>query len=144
MPDDIIVPSGSGGAFWVDVPFNAADFVGGGTMTWTVQAADVEANRYMMLAPNLMLWALHVNTTDIGGTPTNLLTIAIPNNKKARIFCGDTCLITNNSVENSGRYLYNVGDEVISLFQQLPVTAFTAGTGVCGVIFVALLDVENA
>lgn len=62
---------------WVDVPFNAANFLGAGGMTWAVTAAPY-INRYCRIG-NLVVWNLWVaaNST-LGGTAGNQVTLLAP------------------------------------------------------------------
>jgi hypothetical protein len=52
---------------WITAPYNAADFVGSGSMTWTVQAADIATIVYRLSGRTVtMTFALDV--TSVGGT----------------------------------------------------------------------------
>ena len=62
---------------WVEIPFDAGNFTSSGTMTWTVEAGDVFAHRYLRLNKLLILQFVSSNTT-VGGTPSTELRVALP------------------------------------------------------------------
>lgn len=72
-----VVPASLHGA-WIDHPFDAGDYVGEGTTTWTVAEADVLLNRYKLLDANTLLWQFHVEMSTVAGTPTAELQITLP------------------------------------------------------------------
>lgn len=61
---------------WQSQAYNAADFVAVGGGTWTVDAADVKANKYTVIGKTLF-WNLKLSSTTIAGT-ANSLTITVP------------------------------------------------------------------
>lgn len=63
---------------WQDVPFNAANFAGGGGgLVWTVDAADVSCNRYALVG-RTMFWNLSISTSVLSGTPYFAVNLTIP------------------------------------------------------------------
>lgn len=62
---------------WVTVPFNAANFYGGGSQTWTVDAGDVGANRYAVCGA-VAVWEVVVSSSTVGGTPNPYLWLNLP------------------------------------------------------------------
>lgn len=62
---------------WTAVSYNAGDFTAGGTMTWTVESADVANYSYMLVGKTLFV-AVNVGTTTTGGTADFKLQVAIP------------------------------------------------------------------
>jgi hypothetical protein len=58
--------------------FDAGNFTASGSMTWTVEAADVGIDQYIQLGKFVIYWVT-INTSTIGGTLSNRLQIAIPN-----------------------------------------------------------------
>lgn len=60
---------------WITAPYNAANFSGSGSQTWTVDAADIAAMRYYLRGRQLNI-VFAVDTTSVGGTPSTDLKIA--------------------------------------------------------------------
>lgn len=67
-------------AAWVNVPFNAGDFVGVGG-AWTVTAGNVLDFSYIMLGPKVMSLSVTLSNTTIAAGLTSI-TIKIPNGKQ--------------------------------------------------------------
>jgi hypothetical protein len=61
---------------WIAVPFNAANFAGSGSMTWTIASGGVTSNRYTLIGKTLM-WNLLVQGT-LAGTASNAVTLTLP------------------------------------------------------------------
>lgn len=58
--------------------FNAGNFTGNNSMTWTLASGDVTTYKWSLSGKKLLLlW--HLITTTVGGTPSTQLRIAIPN-----------------------------------------------------------------
>jgi len=71
------VPMGN----WQDVPFNAANFYGAGSMTWTVGAGAVVRNRFTVVGRTVW-WSMYLSwfsgSNVIGGTVSNSIRIILP------------------------------------------------------------------
>jgi hypothetical protein len=76
----VIAPYG----YWVDVPFNAANFSGYGGMTWTVAGSNVPVNHYTITGKT-MTWSVRVQTSTVGGTLTPYLLLMIPAGATGRL-----------------------------------------------------------
>jgi hypothetical protein len=63
-----------------DVAFNAGDFTGGGSQTWTVTAGEVSTFRYAIFAKTMRVW-FTIKGSTVGGTPNSALSIKIPGGK---------------------------------------------------------------
>jgi hypothetical protein len=74
---------------WTTPAFDAANFTGAGSLTWTVGAGDVAVYAYTIVGKTMTVaWAL--NNTTIGGTPgSSQIQIKIPASKVATkaMFC---------------------------------------------------------
>jgi hypothetical protein len=70
------------GRGWSTPLFNAAEFLGNGSMTWTVQSADVGTYAYTLDGRTMTL-AFTLNGTSVGGTPSSILRMTIPAGKVA-------------------------------------------------------------
>jgi len=80
---------------WMPTPFNAANFTGQGTMTWTVTAGNVVLNRSALIGKTL-LWTIFLNGTTVGGTPTPWLLLRVPNSATAVFYSGMTPVHLND------------------------------------------------
>ncbi len=65
------------GGAWQEPAFSAGDFTGGGSMTWVVEAGDLEVLAYVVIGNQVILtWSIKEST--ISGTPNEHLHIALP------------------------------------------------------------------
>lgn len=66
-----------------NVPYNAGDFYGLGTLAWTVPPASVATFRFLdFLSPTkMMLVSFIVGNTTVGGAPDYYLAVKIPNGR---------------------------------------------------------------
>lgn len=95
---------------WTAIPFNAANFTGNGSMTWTVASGDVGLNRYQIINKTLF-WTFILSTTTIGGTPNTSLQIAWPSGTPATAsavrlaYCSDNGTVREANAAPSGSVL---------------------------------------
>lgn len=68
---------GEPGIAWITPTFSAGNFTASGSMTWTVASGDIVTNAYQVIGKTL-IWNIDINTSTIGGTPSDELRIAIP------------------------------------------------------------------
>jgi len=61
---------------WIDVPYAAGDYTGGGGMTWTVDAADMKTFCYLLQGKSLTV-VTYLDTTSVSGGAGQLF-VAIP------------------------------------------------------------------
>lgn len=66
----------------VDVPFTAGSYTGSGSMTWTLDPADQKNLQYRLI-DGVMTLTWKVTGSDVGGTASNELRIAIPDGYRA-------------------------------------------------------------
>lgn len=83
---------------WINVPFNATNFSGSGSMTWTVTSGEVLTNKFILTNRSLV-WSLQVSLTSVGGTLSNVLILAIPNSYQSN----DSNVSMMFAVDNSTR-----------------------------------------
>jgi hypothetical protein len=62
---------------WIAQPYAAGNYTASGSMTWTVDAGDVTAQRWRLAGLTLQL-AFYLATTTIGGTASTSLFLALP------------------------------------------------------------------
>jgi hypothetical protein len=84
------------GQAWTTPPFNAGDFTASGAMTWTVAAGNVITYAYNIIGKTMTV-AFGIDGAAIGGTPSNILFIAIPGEKTASKITMNPVLLFNGS-----------------------------------------------
>lgn len=89
------------GASWTQVPFNASDFTGNGSMTWTVAEGDVIVHQYLVIG-KVMHFLFDVNTTTVGGTPSTFLRIAMPGGFTLAAFPRTPIVVDDNTTLGTG------------------------------------------
>ncbi len=67
---------------WTTPAFNAGNFTANGSMTWTVESADVVTYEYMIIGKTMFL-NFSIQNTVVGGDLNTLLWIKIPAGKTA-------------------------------------------------------------
>ncbi|MBP8275084.1 MAG: hypothetical protein KAY59_11670 [Acidobacteria bacterium] len=86
-------------ATWTSVAYDAADFTGNGSMTWTVGSADVLQFAYR-IEGTAMTVAFALATTTVGGTPSTKLQIKVPGNRSiASKMTAPVYILDNSSVK---------------------------------------------
>lgn len=100
--------------YWITVPFNANDYGGNGTMTWTLQAGDYETFQYMLIGKTMFVigsW----QTTSVGGAVNTALTVKIPGGfvAKNRTLFGSRAV--DNGVSIASFNLVTAGATVIQI-----------------------------
>jgi hypothetical protein len=96
---------------WTAVSFSAGDFTGSGSMTWTVEAGDVTAFRYLKIGKTLWV-SFYIVTTTIAGTPSTALQIKIPGSYAAATAMLVPVLLTDNGTRATG-YASVVADATV-------------------------------
>jgi hypothetical protein len=101
---------------WTDVAFNAANFTGNGSMTWTLQAGDQATYSWTMVGDTMIL-AIKLGTTTVGGTPSTALRVVIPGGVlAARDVNGAAAAINNSSVVASPIWSVTTGQPYVEFF----------------------------
>lgn len=77
--------------------FDAGNFVGNASMTWTVQAADEVVYSYYSLW-SVMTVNFELNNTSVGGTLSNTLKIKIPGDRQAAERVSNRVHVKDNGV----------------------------------------------
>lgn len=117
------------GVAWTTPSYDSANFVGGSSMTWTVESGDVTTYAWMMIGAHTMLVALYIGPGTIGGTPDLSCKIKIPNSKTATKTIRTGCLVYDNLTAMNGILQATAGDTWIYCFKS-DVSNWTAGTNV--------------
>lgn len=112
----------------VNVPYNAGDYTGSGSLVWTVASGDVTDFSYCFLNDKYVNLNIRVEGTDISGTGTTL-TIALPAAITPLKGAAGPCLIADNgSLSVLGFYSIAAGVPEIS-FLLSTVANFAASSG---------------
>jgi hypothetical protein len=93
----------SGTGSWTNVTYSAGNFTATESQTWTVEEADVIANRYTVIG-SVMIWQLSVDDTTVGGTPSFGLVAKIPGGFTAPTDSADVMWISNDGTFAVGAY----------------------------------------
>ncbi|HXH94231.1 MAG TPA: hypothetical protein VNN25_21825 [Thermoanaerobaculia bacterium] len=121
---------------WVSPPYAASNFSAGGSMTWTVDRTDVTTYEYF-LTGKAMVVAFNLSFTSVGGTPDQLLRIAIPGGFVPYRTVQNLMMYNNNGGADSwGRVLAVKGQPTLWLFRpdNAPWSASANKTNVTGEI----------
>lgn len=146
VDSSFIVPSGIGtfgrpaaDGEWQDVAFDAANFTGEGTMTWTVSSGQVYANRYTIVGKT-MFWDLMIQASTIGGTPTTGLRAVIPGGYEASSASHTTALGYTNDAGTIVSGYAQVIDPTHVRFVKTSSANWTAGTNyIYGTLIISLV-----
>lgn len=88
-------------ATWTAAPFDAGDFTGSGSMTWTVEESDVQTLAYR-IEGNSMTVAFTITNTTVGGVASTKLQIKVPGNRTIANKMTAPVYILNNSTPTFG------------------------------------------
>jgi hypothetical protein len=114
------------GVAWTAVSFNAGNFTGSGSMTWTLASGDQTTFAYRQDGKTLFL-AFDLNTTTVGGTPDLDLQIAIPGGFTAARQMGGSFDAVDNGVNRLGRWIVQAAGTLI-LLRRADAANWTAST----------------
>ena len=121
---------------WISPSYAASDFSAGGSMTWTVDRPDVTTYEYF-LNGKAMVVAFTLSFTSVGGTPDQLLRIAIPGGHIPYRTVQNFMMYNNNgSTDGWGRVVAVKGQPTLWLFRpdNAPWSASANKTNVSGEI----------
>lgn len=93
---------------WTTPTFNAGNFTGSASMTWTVEAGDVQTYSYMIIDKTMLL-TIAINTSTVGGTADYALKVAIPASKTAAAYGEGLGLVYNGTAWLFGVTEINLG-----------------------------------
>lgn len=107
---------------FISIPFNAGDYTGSGSMTWTVDAGDVATYAYF-LNGRVMSVAVFNTLTSVGGTPDYFLQILLPNGYTIAATAIIPCQVIEIALYSTGLMIANIA---VSTTQVLFVKDFVA------------------
>jgi Pectate lyase superfamily protein len=99
---------------WTTPTYNAGDFTGNGSMSWTVTAGDIETFAYNVRG-KVMTVSLNLSSTSVGGSLNSQLRVAIPAGKIAATRCTSACFISDNGARTTGFLNVTGGDSYITV-----------------------------
>ena len=120
---------------WTTPTFDAGDYTGNNSMTWTVASGDVSTMAYVIDSEKMTV-AFRILTTTVGGTPSTQLQIAIPASKTATKAMMNACYLVNNGTAAIGFVRVDAAgtDIIIQLVNSGNWAASTDNTNVIGQI----------
>lgn len=93
---------------WTAIPFNAGDFTGSGSMTWTVESGDVVTLRYTLLGKTVLI-DFAIEGTTVGGTPDTSLLVALPAGLVPATSFHSACVVSDDGTRTYGLAWVGVG-----------------------------------
>jgi hypothetical protein len=130
--------------YWQAVAFSAGNFVGNGSMTWTVASGDVIHNRYTLIGKT-MVWSVALASTTVGGTPNTELRITVPGGftvSGSNAAVAPLAVVTDNGTQSVGFAQAVAGQTYVKLSLNLGGTNWTASTDNTAIFFTITLEIE--
>jgi hypothetical protein len=126
--------------FWIDVPFNPANFTGKGAMTWSVGAGPT-FNRYTLIGQTL-IWLLFVEAASLGGTADTQLYVKLPGGFTGASKRGvtPTTQIYDGTTSVRGWVRVNTDGQSV-IIEKDPSAAFALNTGLTYIEFSLILEI---
>jgi len=116
---------------WVNIPYNAGFFVGGG-FAWTVEAADVVTYAYSLVGKTMTI-TVYVQTTSLAGA-ANSLQVALPAGYTGAAFAAGSAYLSDNGVVVPAVWRVSPASSVILFGKNHTFNAaFTASTNLTAV-----------
>lgn len=116
---------------WITPSFAAGEFTGSGSMTWTVDAGDVETDAYYIRG-KMAFYLYSYRTTTIGGTPSTELQRDIPavlaSTPAASIYAYWSRNRDNGTANDGFAYLYGTGGQKLFFRRDKTSGAWAAST----------------
>ncbi len=126
---------------WVSPAFDAANFTGNGSMTWTVASGDVTTFAYSIVG-KLMFVSVQILTTTVGGTPNTQLQITIPAGKTATKTMRNLCHVIDNGTNQTGVLAVTAGATVITVRAAVNNPNWAASTDNTGVLGQIVFEID--
>ena len=94
---------------WITPAYNSGDFIGSGSMTWTVASGDVRTYSYLLKGRTLMV-SFDLFDTTVGGTLSTVLQVKIPAGFVSVRTVISSMWLANAGAGESGLSVVNVAD----------------------------------
>jgi hypothetical protein len=111
---------------WTTPTFDANDYTGSGSMTWTVDSGDVTTMAYTLIGTTMIVSFFLVNTT-VGGTPSSTLQIAIPGGYSGVKRMRTPINVLNNATQSTGLAEVQASQTDIYLYVDFAASNWVAG-----------------
>lgn len=113
---------------WNTVSFNAGNFTGSGSMTWTVDSGDQGTNAYSVVGSQVT-WTFGFSTTTVGGTPSSELRVTLPGGFTATgTSTNGTLVYADNGTVGSGLWVVSAGNTYAALYKDIAAQNWSAAT----------------
>lgn len=119
---------------WITPTFSAGNYTGSGSSTWTVEAGDVAANKYLVEGTTLF-WQGQITTTTVGGTPDNKLQVTLPQGYTLAGNCTNATWNINAGGAREAGYTFGSSADTLLTIQRLPLANWDAATNTTQVNF---------
>lgn len=106
----------AGVSVWNAVAYSAANFVGTGSMTWTVSAGNQVRYAYRLTGKTITV-AFYLDSTTMGGTASNEVRVTMPAGATSKGWCGGFVWIGPGSAGGPGLIRGSPGNTYLSLFK---------------------------
>lgn len=127
-------------AGWTTPTFAAGDFTTSGSMTWTVEAANVVTYKYIIIG-NTMIVSVSIASSTVGGTLSNTLSVAIPASKVATNNTQTVGVLFDNGTEQACRISVAPSGTIIAI-NKIPNANYSAATNNTLVVFTMAFEIN--
>lgn len=110
---------------WQLQAYAGGNFTANGSMTWTVDSGDINANYYTLIGKTLF-WTVQAANTTVGGTLNNELRVTAPGTFNQT--CVGTFGYTDNGTAGTGHFTAASGTTYVALRKDLSGPNWTAAT----------------
>lgn len=125
---------------WITPVYSSATYTASGSMTWTVESADVVTYRYLLNGDTLVL-SFDIQNSTIGGTPSTELRIGLPESLTVTTTTGALCSIRDGGTWATGILDAVDGDTFIRILR-VNVANWSTATNTVNVRGQVYLEVE--
>jgi hypothetical protein len=129
-----------GGSPWIAPAYSAANFTGSGSMTWTVEEADVVTYKYI-ISGKTMIVSVSITSSTVGGTLDDALIVAIPASKVSTNNTQTTGVVFDNGAEEVCRIFVTPSSTVIGI-NKIPTGNYSASTNNTIVVFTITFEIN--
>jgi hypothetical protein len=111
---------------WTTPSFDAGDYTGSGSMTWTVDSGDVTTMSYTLVGTTMVL-SFFLTSTSVGGTPDSVLQIAIPGGFTAVSRMRNPINVLNGGAQSTGLAEVQASQPFVFVYKDFAATTYSAG-----------------
>ncbi len=100
---------------WSSQAYSAGNYVGNGSLTWTVEAPDFVLSSYLV-AGKTMLWNTYLVSTTTGGTTNTELRITLPGSATVGLSTAGSCACFPNGVAGTCAWVATAGNTFVQIY----------------------------